>query len=323
MIALAALLLPAFAQNSVPGATKTLDGNASLGSTLKFIEDKVNEQGEIGYTMVSENTIQGGTVEDQYTIETSHAVADPGDCTLEVDARLTMNGKTQSQGHGEIRFRDISTITVTTQSQAITEQTSKAGVIGWRGKVVPENYVVKTFHSGDLSGVLAFRDQGAAVLVAKALNHAVELCGGKAGAFQEQPPASQDSDVQGMPELVPSLPNPMNGQITVKNVGAGSAGPSKLTLDCQRVGVKGHDGGCPVLPPSFADTYFDPAFPMTATIRVPALAVGETFTHTLSFWGALQWPSGKYKFTAVADAAHTVTESDRKNSVAVSILTIP
>jgi hypothetical protein len=135
--------------------------------------------------------------------------------------------------------------------------------------------------------------------------------------------APANTERQGAPDLVAILPNPMNGQLAVKNIGKGPAGPSKLTLDCQKEGVPSETGGCPDLPASAATEYFDPAFPKNLTIKVPALAPGEKFKHTISFWSTFHWPSGKYKFTAVADADHTIPQSNRKNKVATSTLTVP
>jgi hypothetical protein len=135
--------------------------------------------------------------------------------------------------------------------------------------------------------------------------------------------SSKHRDSQALPDLVPTLPNPMNGRLQVKNIGPGPAGRSRLTLDCEKGDTPADVGDCPSLPPEFASTYFDPAFPMNATVKVPALAPGATFTHTLSFWSTFQWPSGKYRFTAVADAAHEVHESRRSNNTATSTLTIP
>lgn len=136
-----------------------------------------------------------------------------------------------------------------------------------------------------------------------------------------RPLGSRLSDA-GKPDLAPFLRSPMNGQITVKNVGSGDAAPSKLTLDCEKVAGP-QPGGCPDLPPSAAGTYFDAAFPKNATINVPALKAGASFTHRLAFWNTFKWPSGKYKFTAVADAAHAIPESNTKNNVATSTLAVP
>ncbi len=128
---------------------------------------------------------------------------------------------------------------------------------------------------------------------------------------------------QQLPDLIAILPSPMNGHVSVKNIGAGPAGPSKLTLDCHKEGHTGPGGGCVDPPAALAAAYHDPAFPDKVTIDVPALAPGATFNHTLSFWPALKWPSGKYDFTAFADAANTVVESNESNNTATTTLTVP
>ncbi len=125
------------------------------------------------------------------------------------------------------------------------------------------------------------------------------------------------------PDLVPILHNPMDGEIRVKNIGGGPAAPSKLTLDCVRLDALSQMYSCPNLPLSDAPTYFDPAFPNNATIKIPALAPGATFTHKLSFWDVSTWPKGRYKFTVVVDAAHTLAESNTVNNVGTSRVTVP
>ncbi len=128
---------------------------------------------------------------------------------------------------------------------------------------------------------------------------------------------------QRLPDLIPVLPNPMNGHVAVKNIGAGPAGPSKLVLECHKAGHIGPGGGCADLPASLVAAYSDPAFPDKVTVPVPALAPGGTFTHTLTFWGALKWAPGKYDFNAMADAANTVAESNEGNNITTSTLTVP
>ena len=128
---------------------------------------------------------------------------------------------------------------------------------------------------------------------------------------------------QAMPDLVPVLTSPMSGHVAVKNIGTGPAGPSKLVLDCHQEGHTGGGGGCADLPPSLASAYNDPAFPDKVTINVPNLAPGATYNHTLSFWAVLKWTPGKYDFTAKADAANTVAESNEGNNTTTSTLTVP
>lgn len=128
---------------------------------------------------------------------------------------------------------------------------------------------------------------------------------------------------EGKPDLIPLVATPMNGHVGVKNIGTGPAGPSKLVLDCHKVGHVGPGGGCADIPASFMAAYTDPAFPDDLTIPVPALAPGATFPHTLSFWGVLKWAPGTYTFKATADAAGTVAESNEGNNVVTTTMTVP
>jgi subtilase family serine protease len=127
----------------------------------------------------------------------------------------------------------------------------------------------------------------------------------------------------GLPDLVPILPNPMNGTVMVKNVGKCPAAASKLTLDCHKAGVVGGGGGCPEVPATVSAPYHDPMFPDDVTVNVPALAPGASFSHTLTFWAALKWTTGTYTFVGKADAASTVAESNEGNNVVNSVLVVP
>ncbi|HKQ30303.1 MAG TPA: CARDB domain-containing protein [Burkholderiales bacterium] len=128
---------------------------------------------------------------------------------------------------------------------------------------------------------------------------------------------------QGKPDLVPLLPSPMNGNVAVKNIGAGNAGPSKLALKCHKVGHVGGGGGCADIPPAMAAPYIDAAFPDHVVVNVPALAPGASFNHALAFWGSLVWMKGKYEFKAIADAGAVVAESNEANNVTTTTLLAP
>jgi hypothetical protein len=130
---------------------------------------------------------------------------------------------------------------------------------------------------------------------------------------------------QGKADLVPSLPNPMNGTLIVKNIGTGAAGPSLLMANCQKVvaATAGNGSGCAEVPAEYKPVYADPALPGKFVVKVPALAAGASFSHTVPFWGAMIWSKGQYQFTATADAAHTVAETNEMNNTATSTLSVP
>jgi hypothetical protein len=151
-----------------------------LAATLKLIQDKINEQGEIRYTMVSENPARGVRIENKYAVQTGHAVFDAGACTLTVEAHMIQDGKVQSRGRDTVRLRDVTALIVKTQSRLIRERTAMAGVTGWKGTVTPESYALETLHRGRMSGLLFFRTEATANQVAEAVARATKLCGGTA-----------------------------------------------------------------------------------------------------------------------------------------------
>ena len=91
MVLVLVLALAATAQQSATPA-KAADSK-DLAATLKLIQDRINEQGEIHYTMVSENPGRGVKVENKYAIQTGHAVADPQACTLTVEAHMARTAR--------------------------------------------------------------------------------------------------------------------------------------------------------------------------------------------------------------------------------------
>ncbi len=181
-VVLVGLIVTAALAQTPPSPKPSLSAG-SLPAALKSIQDKVNAQGEISYTMISKSTVDARTVEDHYTVETSHALSHPSSCSMEVDAKMTMNGNTQRQGRVAIEFRPITGIAVKSQTEAINEQSARAGVNAWTGNITPESYMVQSFHSGALSAILFFREQATAEEVAKAISRIVEQCGGVKVAF--------------------------------------------------------------------------------------------------------------------------------------------
>jgi hypothetical protein len=96
---------------------------------------------------------------------------------------MLLNGKTRAQGRPTVQFRDITSVIVKTQSQAIGEKTAQAGVTQWKGKIAPESYIVQAFQADALAGMFFFREQETANSVAENMSRAIELCGGKKGTY--------------------------------------------------------------------------------------------------------------------------------------------
>ncbi len=117
-----------------------------------------------------------------------------------------------------------------------------------------------------------------------------------------------------MPDLIPQVSDPFSGIINVKNIGGSTAGASKLTVSCKKLGG-GPGGDCPSTPAL-------DAVPTDSSgallISVPALSAGQVHTIHLPVQG-LKWDLSKdYRFTYKADATHAVAESNEKNNTLVT-----
>jgi len=170
--------------SSTSGTPNAPDSKSSLSATLKSIQEQVNKQGPIRYTMTSKNSTNGETAQDKYLVETSNAVGDANSCSLQADGRMVLNGVTQAQGRQVVSLRNIDTVIVKSQSQAIEEKSKQAGVREWTGTISPESYIIRTSQSDGPVGIFFFRDQETASLVAKDISRSVELCGGRKSTFQ-------------------------------------------------------------------------------------------------------------------------------------------
>ncbi len=130
-------------------------------------------------------------------------------------------------------------------------------------------------------------------------------------------PPTQRCD--GKPDLVPELHTPMDGWVAVKNIGTGVAGPSVLSIKCQRVGYAA-GGGCADIPASLITPPFF-ALPGALGVRVPELYCGKEFVATMPWWGQVTWAKGTYQFTATADSTNVIAESNEGNNTTSSSMT--
>lgn len=131
------------------------------------------------------------------------------------------------------------------------------------------------------------------------------------------PALAADAIVAAAPDLVPVASRILNGVATVRNVGGAAAGPSILTVQCQKQG----GGGCAESPAMAA--YERPQYPNRLVIDVPGLAAGKIYNHTLPFWGALAWQPGSYNLLLEADVAKQVAETNEGNNFGGAVLTKP
>jgi hypothetical protein len=169
----------AYAQQPVPPPPQPAANGPSLEVTMKFIQDKLNEQGKIGYVEFLQNVSDGSTNPDTHTNEISNMVADPGQCRISYHRRATSQGQTYKDENDVFSLRDVQDIVIKPLEQYVTEWSAKNGqpnIICTSVSPAMTALIVRRPH-GELN-YFDFSDAALADRVAKALTHAVELCGG-------------------------------------------------------------------------------------------------------------------------------------------------
>lgn len=131
-------------------------------------------------------------------------------------------------------------------------------------------------------------------------------------------PAIGPALAKGLPDLKPKF-NVNSGVVTVKNIGQSKSKRVYVTIRCQRVG----GGSCPDPHPALAAAYENPLFPNRATVKVPQLKPGKSFSHKLKFFKKLKFRKGKYRFIVKADASNIQPESNEANNNRVFLKVVP
>ena len=204
------------AQQSAP-PHKPVDRGPSLVATMKFIQDKLNDQGRVGY-VYTRSDLSAITFREYYEI--SGVTGDAANCTLhKVETTTTKIEVAEGYNYNEggqvvtgddllrqrvststVHLRKIENIQVEATQNRLTRNMAEDAHPEITFTVTPPVYSLtlvaskpvfsfqqsftvgkaqaKTSDDSDKADTLTFRDEETANRLAKALTHAVELCGG-------------------------------------------------------------------------------------------------------------------------------------------------
>jgi hypothetical protein len=175
---LVGIALTLAAQQAVAPPPKPADNGPSLAATMQFIQDKLSEQGKIAYVLFFQDINNGSTGSITYTNEISNVIADQNQCRISYHRKATQDGNTYKDENIVFSLRDVQEIVVKPGEQNQTEWDAKNG----------QPNIISTSTSPPIAALLVrphaeedfflFTDANLADRVAKALTHAVELCGG-------------------------------------------------------------------------------------------------------------------------------------------------
>ena len=200
-------------QQSAPPSTKPTDSGPTLAATMQFIQEKLSEQDQVGWA----ETISNNGMIQRRIAQLSDVMADPAACTLytteTVDSTIDLpKGKVLKPGvtandlhtrtleTDTTSFKQVEKITVEKLQDITNQAYAEAAHPEITVNVTPLVFYVKLWASNAVFNVhtsttkgkqptvekdttskingLSFRDEDTANRVAKAMIHAMELCGG-------------------------------------------------------------------------------------------------------------------------------------------------
>jgi hypothetical protein len=169
----------ASAQKKVPPPPKPADAGPSLEVTMKFVQDKLNDIGPVNYAGYGHDNAVGTDWTYQSKVEITKVVADRGACRISFHLRVETNGAVTQDTDAGFPLKAIGDVVVMPLEQDVKQLSAEAGHPAWTFRVDPPAFVLKA-HRTDIKGTndFDFYDEQMANRVAKAIVHAVELCGG-------------------------------------------------------------------------------------------------------------------------------------------------
>ena len=151
---------------------KPEDNGPSLEATMNFIREKLNGLAPMGYVLYFHDNVAGTDWATQAKTTVSDVVADPSACRISYLLKIEHPGGEATNVNMLGAITKIKQIAVVPAKQWV-ERTNAADHPSWAVTVSPPFFVV------EMDGpFLPLYDEELANRLAKAITHAVELCGG-------------------------------------------------------------------------------------------------------------------------------------------------
>lgn len=161
------------------GEVQTAQAGPSLVETMSFIQQNVAAQGVLNYASLVHDASNNSDWVNRFTVEASNVRADPASCHIAYHWKTSRNGEPGFDLEGGIPLASVQSVQVVPMSQDINEGDAKAGHPTWTSQINPPVFVVKVFRTEGHSNVFDFYSEDIADRVAKAVQHAADLCGAK------------------------------------------------------------------------------------------------------------------------------------------------
>jgi hypothetical protein len=154
----------------------------SLKETLGFIRDRFAGQGEISYKIKLHDSADGSDWSNSMTGRATNVSYDVGNCSLSYHWNTTSDGKQIQDFDVTWYFGNGRKVSVVNREEEVRAQAANDGHPTWTAIVSPPLWVVTTTFT-DNTGVANFTDKDTAERFARAIDHAMDLCGAPKDSF--------------------------------------------------------------------------------------------------------------------------------------------
>jgi hypothetical protein len=167
-------------KKTVPPPPKPTDEGPSLEVTMSFIQAKLNDVGPVNHAAYGHDNATGVDWTNQFASESKNVFAAPSLCRIGYTRVEARDGRGIKNEGPTLPLKDVKDIVLMPREQELKESATAAGHPTWTFKVDPPVFVLKVRRVDKGTNVFDFFDEDIANRVAKAMLHAVELCGGGA-----------------------------------------------------------------------------------------------------------------------------------------------
>jgi len=168
-------------QQAVPPPPKPADSGPSLEVTLKFIQDKLNDLGPISFKQSLTNSSTGVSFYEPWTERVTSVVGNAGACSISYHLKEERGPQHQVTQDGDfgISLKEAESVQIEKMEQYSDAMQQRGGSSNMAYTAsTPQTWILLIHRPHNVSNYLVFQDDDLADRVAKAMTHAIELCGG-------------------------------------------------------------------------------------------------------------------------------------------------
>jgi hypothetical protein len=168
----------AAAQQAVAPPPAPAGSGPSLAVTMQFIQDKLSHLGVVNYVGYTHDSIDNSSWTNSFSTEDTNVTADPATCRISFHEKRTRDGNVTSDKDFTINLSEMQDVIVMPRDQLLKKVNTNAGHPSWDARIDPPVFILDVRKSEDTEWYFYFFDEDLANRVAKAVVHAIELCGG-------------------------------------------------------------------------------------------------------------------------------------------------